>query len=139
MKLFLDTSVLLAACGSARGSSRAIFDYAPAQGWELLASPWVIDETVRNLSKLPPTAAGEWPGLRGRLVMVDDVLSLDRPLIFRVRKDKPVLLSALAFANALLTLDSADFIGLLGRHFYGLPLLAPSEFLEDERSAGRLR
>jgi hypothetical protein len=29
VKLFLDTSVLLAACGSARGASRALFHLAP--------------------------------------------------------------------------------------------------------------
>ena len=73
------------------------------------------------------------------LVIVDDVLSFDRPLVFPVSKDKPELLSALAAANVLLTLDRADFIGLLGRQFYGLPLMAPSEFLENERAQGRLR
>lgn len=57
MKLFLDTSVLLAACGSAHGSSRALFGYAPAQGWSLMASPWVVAEVVRNLAKFPPAVA----------------------------------------------------------------------------------
>ena len=138
MKLFLDTSVLLAACGSAKGSSRAIFDAAGAQGWELLASPWVLGETVRNLPKLPPAATAEWVRLRPRLTVADDVLSLDRPIVFAVSKDKPVLLTALASANVLLTLDQQDFTGLLGPQFYGLPLMTPSEFLENERSTGRL-
>ena len=89
MRLFLDTSVLLAACGSAHGSSRALFDHAPMQRWELLASPWVLNETVRNLAKLSPVATGEWSRLRPHLVIVDDVLSLDRPLVFPVSKDKP--------------------------------------------------
>ena len=138
MKLFLDTSVLLAACGSATGSSRAVFDQAAAQGWELLASPWVLGETVRNLPKLPPAATGEWSRLRPRLVIVDDVVSLARPLVFAASKDKPVLLSALASAHVLLTLDREDFAGLLGDQFYGLPLMAPSDFLAHERAAGRL-
>ena len=139
MRLFLDTSVLLAACGSAHGSSRALFDYSPTQRWELLASPWVVGETVRNLPKLPPAATGEWSRLRPHLVIVDDVVSLDRALVFPVSKDKPVLLSALASANVLPTLDRADFMGLLGNQFYGMPLMAPSEFLENERATGRLR
>ena len=134
-----DTSVLLAACGSAQGSSKALFDYASVQRWDLLASPWVLHETVRIPPKLPPAATGEWSRLRPHLIIVDDVLSLDRPLVFPVSKDKPVLLSALASANVLLTLDRVDFIGLLGRQFYGLPLMAPSEFLENERALGRLR
>ena len=138
MKLFLDTSVLLAACGSAQGSSRALFDYAPTQGWQLLASPWVTGEVTRNLVKFPIAATAEWLRLRQQLVIVDDVVSLDRALVFPVSKDRPVLLSALASANALLTLDREDFLGVLGAQCYGLPILLPSDFLERERSAGRL-
>lgn len=38
MNLFLDTSVLLAACGSERGASPFLFRQAAVQGWELLGS-----------------------------------------------------------------------------------------------------
>jgi predicted nucleic acid-binding protein len=139
MKLFLDTSVLLAACGSARGSSRALFDYATAQGWTLMASPWVVAEVVRNLAKFPPAATSEWLRLRPQLVLVDDVVSLNQVGVFPVAKDRPVLLTALAWSQVLLTLDRDDFTGVLGSHFYGLPLREPAEFLENERRAGRLK
>jgi predicted nucleic acid-binding protein len=139
MKLFLDTSVLLAACGSARGSSRALFGYAPANGWTLIASPWVVTEVVRNLRKFPPAATHEWLRFRSQLTLVDDVLSINRVVVFPVSKDRPVLLTALATSHVLLTLDRDDFAGLLGSHFYGLPLMPPSEFLECERRAGRLK
>ncbi len=139
MKLFLDTSVLLAACGSARGSSRTLFGYAPAQGWTLMASPWVVTEVVRNLTKFPPAATSEWLRLRPQLVLVDDVVSLNQIVVFPVAKDRPVLLTALAWSQVLLTLDREDFTGLLGSQFYGLPLLEPAEFLELERRAGRLK
>lgn len=89
MKLFLDTSVLLAACGSARGSSRALFGYAPAQGWTLMASPWVVAEVVRNLAKFPPAATGEWLRLRPQLVLVDDVVSLNQVVVFPVCQGPP--------------------------------------------------
>ncbi len=138
MKLFLDTSVLLAACGSAQGSSRALFHGAAAEGWKLLASPWVIGEVTRNLVKFPANATAEWLRLRPHLVIVDDVVSLDRALVFPVSKDRPVLLSALASANVLITLDREDFSGVLGAQFYGLPILLPYDFLERERTAGRL-
>ena len=138
MKLFLDTSVLLAACGSADGSSRALFQYAPGQGWELLASPWVVGEVVRNLVKFSTTSTAEWLRLRPQLVIVDDVVSLDRALVFPVSKDRPVLLSALASAQVLITLDREDFLGVLGTQCYGLPILLPYDFLEWERAAGRL-
>ena len=139
MKLFLDTSVLLAACGSAQGSSHALFGYAPAQGWTLMTSPWVVTEVVRNLPKFPLSATGEWLRLRPQLVLVDDVVSLNQAVVFPVSKDRPVLLTALAWAQVLLTLDVGDFGGLLGGHFYGMPILSPAEFLEGERSAGRLK
>ena len=138
MKLFLDTSVLLAACGSAQGSSRALFQYAPAQGWELMASPWVVGEVTRNLVKFPTAVTADWLRLRRQLVIVDDVVSLDRALVFPVSKDRPVLLSALASAQVLLTLDREDFMGVLGAQCYGLPILLPYDFLERERASGRL-
>ena len=40
--------------------------------------------------------------------------------------------------QVLLTLDRADFMGVLGTHCYGLPILLPYDFLERERAAGRL-
>lgn len=130
--------MLLAACGSALGSSRALFEYAPAQGWELIASPWVIGEVTRNLVKFPVAITAEWLRLRRQISVVDDVVSLDRALVFPVSKDRPVLLSALASAQVLLTLDREDFMGVLGNEFYGLPILLPSDFLKRERAAGRL-
>jgi predicted nucleic acid-binding protein len=135
----LDTSVLLAACGSATGSSRFIADHAHANSWTLLSSPWVLVEVVRNLLKLPTSATSVWAQIRPRLVVVDDVVSLDRVVVFPASKDRPVLLTALAAAQVLLTLDRADFAEVLGRHFYGMPILLPAEFLAAERRAGRVR
>ena len=40
--------------------------------------------------------------------------------------------------SVLLTLDKADFAGMLGGSFYGLRVLLPYDFLEQERAAGRL-
>lgn len=138
MRLFLDTSVLLAAAGSESGASRAIFDYARAQGWRHLAHPYVISEVVRNLRKLPPAATAEWVKLRQRLIIVDDVVTLDRIAIFPAGKDRPVLFTAFASAQVPLTLDRADFAGFLGHDFYGMPILSPLEFLEAERRTHRL-
>jgi len=43
MRLFLDTSVLLAASGSASGASRQIFRLAAANSWWLIATPYVVE------------------------------------------------------------------------------------------------
>ena len=139
MKLFLDASVLLAACGRPTGGSHAVGDLAAAQGWRLLASDYVIREVEKNVRlRLPTAALHEWQRLRPTLEVVADVLTFDWPVVFSATKDRPVLFTAAATADVLLTLDRADFTGLLGGQFYGLPLMAPSEFLQNERAAGRL-
>ncbi len=138
MRLFLDTSVLLAACGSTKGASREIFRLAPLNNWMLITTPYVLDEANRNLPLLPDDAASQWPTLRPELVIRDDVLTLHQGVVFPVAKDRPVLFSALAWTDVLLTLDRTDFATLLGDEFYGLPVLKPGTFLERERSLGRL-
>jgi predicted nucleic acid-binding protein len=139
VKLFLDTSVLLAASASESGASRAIFQMSAAQRWILMASPWVVGEVTRNLLKFPAAVTSHWLRLRPQLVLVDDVVSLNRVLVFPVSKDRPVLLSALASSNVLITLDRADFVGALGDQCYGMPILLPYDFLARERAEGRLQ
>jgi hypothetical protein len=76
--------------------------------------------------------------LRPKITLVDDVLVIDRPVIFPASKDRPILFTGLAWADVLLTLDKKDFADVLGGAFYGLQVLLPYDFLERERSAGRL-
>lgn len=139
MRLFIDSSVALAACGRPRGASRQIFNAAPANGWDLVSSGYSVAEVTRNLGKLPGEAALEWQWLRGSLRLVRDVWTSDRPAVFRVAKDRPVLFTAAAWSDVLLTLDTADFVSLLGTSFYALQVLTPGMFLEWQRSKGGLR
>lgn len=138
MRLFLDTSVVLAACGSTTGASHEIFRRARVHGWVLLATPYVIGEVLNNLSDFPPEATARWANLRGDLLVLDDVLTLDRPAVFAAGKDRPILFSALAWADVLLTRDTGDFGEILGGSFYELLVLTPGAFLQRERQAGRL-
>jgi hypothetical protein len=138
VKLFLDTSVLLTASASAKGASRGILLGAAANGWVLLATPYVIEEVYRNLPEMAPEATSDWARLRPLLVVMDDVVTLDRPAVFEPAKDRPILFSALAWADVLLTLDRADFGSLMDSTFYGLRVLRPGVFLEQERAAGRI-
>ncbi len=139
MRLFLDTSVLLAASGSATGASRQIFRRASANGWVLVSTPYALEEVLGNLPGFPPSASAEWARLRPALLVMDDVLTLDRPAVFPAAKDRPILFSALAWADVLLTLDPGDFGGLMDKPFYGLLVSKPGVFLERERAAGRLK
>jgi predicted nucleic acid-binding protein len=138
VRLFLDTSVVLAACGSERGASREIFRVAPDFGWVLLVTPYVLDEVIANLPSLPSSAAVDWGHLRSDLALMDDVLTIDRAAVFERAKDRPILFSALAWADVLLTLDRSDFGTLLGSTFYELSILTPGMFLERERREGRM-
>jgi hypothetical protein len=64
---------------------------------------------------------------------------MDRPAVFGPAKDRPVLFTAAAWAQVLLTLDSGDFGAVMGTGFYGLDVIMPGNFLERERAAGRLK
>ena len=139
MNLFLDTSVLLAASASGTGASREIFRRTSANGWTLMTTPYALEEVQRNLPDFPPAASTDWASLRPALVIMNDVLTLDRPIVFPIPKDRPILFSALAWADVLLTLDRGDFEKLLGQAVYGLAVLKPGSFLAGERAAGRLR
>jgi predicted nucleic acid-binding protein len=139
MRLFLDTSVLLAASGSANGASREIFRLATKNSWTLVATPYVLEEVRRNLSNFPSAAVTDWNHLRGELLLMDDVFTVDRPAVFAPAKDRPILFSALAWADVLLTLDRGDFETLLGKEFYELKILTPGQFLVRERAAGSLK
>ena len=139
MNVFLDASVLLAACGRATGASRAVFDFASRAGWRLLAGAYVIRETELNLKvTLGPNAEQEWVRLKPALTIVDDEWTFDWPVVFPAAKDKPVLFTAAATADVLLTLDKADFGHLMTSGFYGLQVMKPGDFLLRERASGRI-
>ena len=122
-----------------KGVSREVFWLAAANDWTLIATPYVLEEANLNLPHLSAEANSAWTSLRQELVLRDDVVSLHQLVVFPVTKDRPVLFSALAWADVLLTLDRNDFATLLGDEFYGLPVIKPGTFLERERIAGRLR
>ena len=138
MRLFLDSSVMIAGAASAEGASRSVFLLAGARDWHLVTTPYAVAETVRNLAAFPASVTTAWLRLRSQLVTVDDVLTIDKPAVFPVEKDRPILFSALASADVLLTLDRADFSRLLGDRFYGLAIMTPGMWLLRARAADRL-
>ena len=99
---------------------------------------YAVNELEKNLHVFPASGTAQWLRLKRLLLLVDDVLTINRPTIFTAGKDRPILFTALAHAEVLLTLDRGDFRDLLNGTFYGLTVLLPFDFLERERSAGRL-
>ena len=139
MNIFLDSSVLLAACESSTGASREIFNRSEMNSWDLVAIPYVIEEVERNMPKLRSLSRVTWSGLRGRLIIRENVLTMHHPVIFNAGKDRPILFSGLAYSQVLLTLDRDDFMDVLGRQFYGLAMMTPGEFLWHQRELGELQ
>ena len=82
-----------------------------------MSNPYGLSEVARNLAKLPGVATAEWVRLRQQLEIVDDIVSLDRPVIFSAGKDRPILFTALAWADTLLTLDRQDFASAMSQKF----------------------
>lgn len=139
MRLFLDSNVVLAACGRSTGASRYVFHLAPQMGWSLLTSSYVVKEVEKNLRlRLPASAMPAWQQLDPMLQRVADVVTFNWPTVIGAAKDRPILFTAVAFSDLLLTLDRADFGGLMQTGFYGLQVLTPGQFLRRERAAGRL-
>ncbi len=100
-----------------------------------MTSAYCVREVEHNLPKLSPKAATDWKrAIKPALNVVGTHLVLDRPLIYRAVKDRPVVITALSLkADTLLTLDRDDFHDLLGSSVYGLPIQTPGEFLRERR------
>jgi hypothetical protein len=52
MRIFLDSSVLLSACGSGKSLSRLIMEIAPDRDWHLISASYCCAETSKNIGKL---------------------------------------------------------------------------------------
>ena len=79
MTLFLDSSVLLSACGSGKGAARYVVTHGRGHGWTLYTSPYCVEETRRNLSKLPIGAAHLWQTkVHPHLALVSDARNLGK-------------------------------------------------------------
>lgn len=135
MKIFLDSSVLIAASGSCQGASFAIINLAAKNHWQLLSSAYCLAEVERNIGKLSLEASKAWKKtVQPSLKIVGDVLSISKPLLIEASKDKPPLLSAIAVdAKVFLTLDRKDFGPILNTSVYDVDILTPENFLEKQR------
>lgn len=130
MRVFLDSSVILSACGSDRALSHLFTVLAAERNWHMVSAAYCRAETVRNLAKFPKKAGAAWECLQARIEWVPNALTSMRPLILAVSKDKPVLISALAAeCNAFLTLDTGDFGIVSESTVYGMRVSTPRDFL----------
>lgn len=133
MRVFLDSSVILSACGSAKSLSRLITLIAREHDWHLVSSAYCRAEVARNVGKFGDKATERWTTLRTELEWVPDALTSKRPLLLTASKDKPVLISALAdHSKVFLTLDLGDFGPILRTEVCGTLVTTPRDFLIRE-------
>ena len=131
MRVFLDSSVLLAAAGSTRGASYHLITTARRNGYYISTADYCVQEVEHNLGKLDPIFAKRWYKIiKPKIRIVPVRLTTPQILVYSKTKDRPVVITSLAEnAEFLLTLDKADFKGLLGKKVYGVHILSPAEFL----------
>jgi predicted nucleic acid-binding protein len=133
VRIFLDSSVLLSACGSKKSLSRLITEIAPDRGWHLISASYCRAEASKNIGKLGAEATLTWPDMQSKVEWVPNALTSRKPLLLTASKDKPVLISALAArSEVLLTLDKGDFGLLLGTTVYVMRVNTPRDFLIGE-------
>ncbi|OQW96221.1 MAG: hypothetical protein BWK77_05840 [Verrucomicrobia bacterium A1] len=136
MRVFLDSSVILAAGGSASGASRAVVEWAPSNRWILRTSDYNRVEVERNLPKLGAAARRAWAErILPRIEVVPTAPLVAGEWAERIpAKDLPVVLTAVADASdVLLTLDRKDFGPLMKSPRSGLRVSTPGDFLETCR------
>lgn len=98
-----------------------------------MATGYVMGEVRANIGSLGKQAVTDWHRLESDLRLVRDQYVVDWPVVFAPAKDRPVLFTALAFADVLLTLDKRDFGPLMGTGFYGLEIMKPGDFLKQNQ------
>jgi predicted nucleic acid-binding protein len=136
-RIFLDSSVIIAACGS-RSGANAVIVMAEIGLFKVLISEQVIEECDRNITKKLPKAL---PILKQILSVINPEI-LPNPAIADVvkwetiiePKDAPILAAALlARSDRLLSLNTKDFTPNVAQQS-GLKLQTPSEFIQEIRS-----
>lgn len=66
------------------------------------------------------------------------MMTVSWPVVGVPAKDRPILMSAFAWADMLLTHDRRDFADMIGGEFYGMVVTSPGRFLATMRRIGRL-
>ena len=109
MKLFLDANVLFTAAHNPEGKSAFVIELAREGKWEVVTSPFALEEARRNLEIKFPDAVLSLERSMKSVALVPSVIEGNCPLDLP-RKDVPIFLSALgARCTHLLTGDWKDF------------------------------
>lgn len=136
-RIFADSSVLIAGCGSRTGASRAVLTMAEIGLFKLVVSEQVVEECDRNIRKKIPMAM---PIFAELLATINAEIQPDPSLEESSRwaaiieaKDTPILAAAvLANVDRILSLNTKDFTAEVATQS-GLSIQTPAEFVTEIR------
>ena len=140
IKVFIDTSVLIAGVASVTGASAVVLDLCEAESIQMVISRQVLVEADRNFSSKLPNLVLQFRQFIRTLVpvMVEDppTAAVEWAAKFIDRKDATILAAAIeAKVDYLITLDKRHFLNPKVRHNAPIEVCRPADFL---RTFGRL-
>jgi putative PIN family toxin of toxin-antitoxin system len=134
IKVFIDTSVLIAGVASLTGASAAVLDLCEAESIQMVISRQVLVEADRNFSAKLPGLVNEFRQFIRNLVplMVEDppAAAVERAASLIDRKDAAILAAAIeSKVDFLITLDKKHFLKQKVQRNIPIEICTPSDFL----------
>ena len=134
IKVFIDTSVLIAGVSSVTGASAAVLDLCEAEVLQMVVSRQVLVEADRNFSAKLPNLVIQFRRFIQNLaiLMVEDppAKSVERAASLIHRKDAPILAAAMeSEADYLITLDKKHLLKQKVRRNIPIEVCTPADFL----------
>lgn len=135
LKVFLDTSALIAGIASSRGAARAVLQLAEIGLIEVFVSKQVIVEADRNIEDKLPEMLSEYREFIKLLapILIDDPHQKDIKKCLTVINpdDAPIHAAAMnAEVDFLITWDRKHFIGKNIHIHSNMKIVTPGEFLK---------
>ncbi len=135
IRVFIDTSVLIAGVASVTGAPAAVLDLCEAEIIQMVISRQVLIEADRNFSAKLPNLVSQFRQFIRNLapLMVEDppAAAMERAATLIDRKDAAILAAGIeAEVDYLITLDKKHFLKPKVRRNIPIEVCAPADFLK---------
>lgn len=135
--VFLDSSVVVAACGSSTGASNAVINLAEIGMIRIHVIQYILDEVQRNLEKRLQRGLPAFAHLlaNSNIVVHNDPSEAQNQIWANVieEKDTPIIAAAVTVnADYLLPLNTKDFTEAVSTAC-GIPIMTPGQFVQLSR------
>ena len=135
IKVFIDTSVLIAGVASVAGASAAVLDLCEAEIIQMVISRQVLIEADRNFCAQLPNLVSQFRQFIRKLapIMVEDPpgTAVERAATLIDPKDAAILAAGIeAEVDYLITLDKKHFLKQKARRNIPIEVCTPADFLK---------